>query len=72
MPPTYRGHEFEAIKARYEDQVQLLRSLTGIDLRIVTGFITVHLQHNPIGGRLRPCNVHCYSGAGGSQSTRCQ
>lgn len=43
MPLVYEGHEFEAIKLRYEGQVDLLRVLTGIDLRIMTGFITVQL-----------------------------
>lgn len=41
MEPTYKGHEFEALKLRYEDQVELLRYLTGLDMRIFTGVITV-------------------------------
>lgn len=43
MEPVYRGHEFEALKVRYEDQLQLLRALTTYDFRIFGGFITIEL-----------------------------
>ena len=43
MPKHYVGREFDALKLRYEDQVQLLRTLTGIDHRLVTAFFTLQL-----------------------------
>jgi hypothetical protein len=44
MSPThYIGHEFEALKLRYEDQVALLRSLTELDFKIFTAFFTLQL-----------------------------
>ena len=43
MDPVYKGHEFEALRLRYEDQVELLRALTNLDMKIFTGFITVQL-----------------------------
>jgi hypothetical protein len=39
----YRGHEFEALKMRYEDQVTLLRSITQLDAQLFTGYITLQL-----------------------------
>ena len=41
VQPVYQGHEFEALKLRYEDQVTLLRTLTALDLQIFTGYITI-------------------------------
>jgi hypothetical protein len=43
MDPAYKGHEFESLKLRYEDQVTLLRSLTAHDMRIFSGFITIQI-----------------------------
>ena len=43
MEPIYKGHEFEALKVRCEDQLQLLRTLTTYDFRIFSGFITLEL-----------------------------
>ena len=43
VSPVYEGHEFEALKLQYETQTSLLRTLTDIDLRIFTGYITVQL-----------------------------
>lgn len=43
MPAHFVGHEFEALKLRYEDQVALLRSLTEIDHRIFTAFFALQL-----------------------------
>ena len=39
----YVGHEFEALKLRYEDQVGLLRALTEIDFKLFTSFFTLQL-----------------------------
>ena len=41
--PVYQGHEFEALKLRYEDQVALLRTLTTIDWQVFTSYITVQV-----------------------------
>ena len=43
MEPVYKGNEFEAVKLRYTDQVELLRSLTQFDFKIFTAFFTVQL-----------------------------
>ncbi len=43
IQPAYQGHEFEALKLRYEDHVELLRTLTALDLQIFTGYITVQV-----------------------------
>jgi hypothetical protein len=43
MKPTYLDHEFEALKIRYEDQVELLRTLTKLDLQIFTGYLTLQV-----------------------------
>jgi hypothetical protein len=56
--PVYQGHEFEALKLRYEDQVALLRSLTTIDWQVFTSYITIQvvlgswLIQNPINNLL--------------------
>ncbi len=36
-------HKFEALRMRYEDHVELLRVMTGLDLRIFTGVMAIHL-----------------------------
>lgn len=41
MKPAYLGREFEALRVRYEDQVELLRTLTKLDLQIFTGYLTL-------------------------------
>lgn len=43
MTKVYEGHEFEALKMRYEDQVNLLRSLTQFDFKIFVAFFTLQL-----------------------------
>lgn len=43
MTQHFAGHEFEALKLRYEDQVALLRFLTEIDFKIFTAFFTLQL-----------------------------
>lgn len=43
MTKAYEGHEFDALKLRYEDQVGLLRSLTQFDFKIFVGFFTLQL-----------------------------
>jgi len=43
MKPAYLDHEFEALKIRYEDQVELLRTLTKLDLQIFTGYLTLQV-----------------------------
>ena len=43
MTKAYEGHEFDALKLRYEDQVALLRSLTQFDFKIFVGFFTLQL-----------------------------
>jgi|GEM_PF-1439504 len=43
MEPIYKDNEFEALKLRYTDQVELLRSLTQFDFRIFTSFFTIQL-----------------------------
>lgn len=43
MTKAYEGHEFDALKLRYEDQVDLLRSLTQFDFKIFVGFFTLQL-----------------------------
>lgn len=43
MPKHYEGHEFEALKMRYEDQVELLRNLTQFDFRLFVAFFTLQL-----------------------------
>lgn len=43
IPKHYVTHEFEALKARSENQTELLHRMTLIDLRVFTGFITLQL-----------------------------
>ena len=43
MTKAYEGHEFDALKLRYEDQVGLLRSLTQFDFKIFVAFFTLQL-----------------------------
>lgn len=43
IQPAYQGHEFEALKLRYEDQVALLRTLTTIDWQVFTSYITIQV-----------------------------
>lgn len=43
MAKHFEGHEFDALKLRYEDQVELLRYLTQFDFRIFTAFFAVQL-----------------------------
>lgn len=43
MTRHFVGHEFDALKLRYEDQVELLRYLTQFDFRIFTAFFAVQL-----------------------------
>ena len=43
MTKAYEGHEFDALKLRYKDQVGLLRSLTQFDFKIFVGFFTLQL-----------------------------
>lgn len=35
--------EFEALKIKYADQVELLRFMTKLDIQIITGYLTVQL-----------------------------
>ena len=43
MTEVYKGHEFKALSLRYQDHVELLRTMTHIDLRIFSGYITLQL-----------------------------
>ena len=43
IQPFYQGHEFEALKLRYEDQVELLRTMTTLDHQVFTGYMTIQL-----------------------------
>lgn len=43
MEQAYKGHEFEALKMRYEDQVELLREITKLDLQIFSGYLTLQI-----------------------------
>lgn len=43
MTKVYVGYEFEALKIRYQDQLELLRTLTRYDFRIFSGFLTLQL-----------------------------
>jgi len=38
-----RGHEFEALKCRFENQVEQLHRMTLIDIRVFSGYITLQL-----------------------------
>lgn len=56
--PAYEGHEFEALKLRYEDHVHLLRVLTQIEQRITVWIVTIQillaawLSEHPISERV--------------------
>lgn len=41
--PIYKNHEFEALVLQYQTQTSLLRTITDIDLKIFTGYITLQL-----------------------------
>lgn len=43
MEPIYKDHEFEAAKLRYEDQVEVSRFLRTIELKVMSGLVTVQL-----------------------------
>ena len=43
LKKAYEGNEFEALRIRYEDQLNHLRILTSYDLRIFSGFLTLQL-----------------------------
>lgn len=43
MPEVFRGHEFEALKCRFENQAEQLHRMTLIDLRVFSGYITIQL-----------------------------
>ena len=43
MAEIYKGHEFEDLKVRFKDQVELSHRLTQIDLKVFTGFLTLQL-----------------------------
>lgn len=55
--PAYKGHEFDALKLQFETQTLLLRTLTDIDLRIFTGYITVQLLLGGWLSRYSPQNL---------------
>lgn len=39
----YVNHEFEALKTRYDDHVTLLRSMTELDYKLFSGYLTLQL-----------------------------
>jgi len=43
MPEMLRGHEFEALKSRFENQTELLHRMTLIDLQVFSGYISLQL-----------------------------
>ena len=43
MVEMYKGHEFEALRCRFENQTELLYRMTLLDLRIFSGYITLQL-----------------------------
>lgn len=43
MANVYNGHEFEALKCRFENQTEQLYRMTLIDLRVFSGYITLQL-----------------------------
>jgi hypothetical protein len=43
MAEAFRGHEFDALKCRFENQTEQLHRMTLIDLRVFSGYITVQL-----------------------------
>ncbi len=43
MPEMLRGHEFEALTCRFENQTELLHRMTVIDLQVFSGYISLQL-----------------------------
>lgn len=43
MKPPYESKEFEALQMKYQDHTELLRVMTGIDLKLFFGYITIQL-----------------------------
>jgi hypothetical protein len=43
MPQIISGHEFEALKCRFENQTEELHRITLIDLQVFSGYITLQL-----------------------------
>jgi hypothetical protein len=43
MAKIYHGHEFEALRERFKDQVELSHRLMLIDLKVFTGFLTIQI-----------------------------
>lgn len=43
MPKVFLGHEFEALRCRFENQTEQLHQMTLIDLRVFSGYITLQL-----------------------------
>ncbi|NQV15078.1 hypothetical protein HQ531_06435 [bacterium] len=43
MEPVYKGKEFEALKLRYEDQVEFLRSNSVFNFRVLSGFFAIQI-----------------------------
>jgi hypothetical protein len=43
MPEMLRGHEFEALTCRFENQTELLHRMTAIDLQVFSGYISLQL-----------------------------
>jgi len=43
METSYKDHKFEALKLNFEYQIQNLRNMTQIDLRIISGYLTIQL-----------------------------
>lgn len=60
---------FEALRMRYEDHVELLRMMTGLDLRLFSGVMTIQLAlggwlaTNPVGDLLPLAGVLLLDGA---------
>lgn len=43
MEPVYKGKEFEALKLRYKDQVEFLRSNSLFNFRVLSGFFAIQI-----------------------------
>jgi len=43
MEPIYKDKKFEALKLRYEDQVEFLRSNSAFNFRILSGFFAIQI-----------------------------
>lgn len=43
MLEVFRGHEFEALRCRFENQTEQLHRITLIELRVFSGYITLQL-----------------------------